>query len=47
MNTYFTHLIDYRNQLSGSAEEISEDCFVPHLFTYMPKEFATMINIFK
>jgi hypothetical protein len=47
MNTYFTHLIDYRNQLSGSAEEISEDSFVTHLFTHIPKEFATTINIFE
>jgi len=47
MNTYFTRLIDYRNQLSGSAEEISEDSFVTHLFTHIPKEFATTINIFE
>jgi len=47
MNTYFTRLIDYHNQLSGSAEEISEDSFVTHLFTHIPKEFATTINIFE
>jgi hypothetical protein len=47
MTTYFTRLIDYRNQLSGSAEEISEDSFVTHLFTHIPKEFATTINIFE
>ena len=47
MITYFTRLIDYRNQLSGSAEEISEDSFVNDLFTHIPKEFATMINIFE
>jgi hypothetical protein len=47
MNTYFTRLIDYRNQLSGSAEEISEDSFVTHLFTHIPKEFAATINIFE
>jgi len=47
MTTYFTRLIDYRNQLSGSAEEISEDSFVTHLLTHIPKEFATTINIFE
>ena len=47
MNTYFNRLIDYRNQLSGSAEEISEDSFVTHIFTHIPKEFATTINIFE
>jgi len=47
MTTYFTRLIDYRNQFSGSAEEISEDSFVNHLFTHIPKEFATTINIFE
>jgi len=47
MTTYFTRLIDYRNQLSGSAEEISEDSFVTHLFTHILKEFATTINIFE
>jgi len=34
MNTYYTPLIDYHNQLSGSAEEISEDGFVTHRFTH-------------
>jgi len=34
MTTNFTGLIDYRNQLSGSAEEISEDSFVTHLYTH-------------
>jgi hypothetical protein len=33
--------------LSGSAEEISEDSFVTHLFTQILKEFATTINIFE
>jgi len=47
MNTYFTRLIDYRKQLSGSSEEISGESFVTHLFTYLPKEFATTINIFE
>jgi hypothetical protein len=47
MNTYFTRLIDYRKQLSDSAEEISGESFVTHLFTYLPKEFATTINIFE
>jgi len=47
MTTSFTRLIDYRNQLSGSAEEISEDSVVPHLFTHIPKEFAATINIFE
>jgi hypothetical protein len=45
MNIYFSRLIDYRNQLSGSADEISEDTLVTHLFTYIPKEFAPTINI--
>ena len=47
MTTYFTRLIDYRKQLSGSAEEISEDSLVTHLFSHIPKEFATTINIFE
>jgi hypothetical protein len=47
MTTNFTRLIDYRNQLSGSAEEIFEDSFVTHLFTQIPMEFATTINIFE
>jgi hypothetical protein len=47
MTTYFTRLIDYRNQLSGSAKEIAEDSFVTYLFTQKPKEFATTINIFE
>jgi hypothetical protein len=47
MNTYFTRLFDYRYQLSGSAKEISEDGFVTHLFTSIPKKCSTMINIFK
>jgi len=47
MNTYFTCLIDYRNQPSGSAEEISEDGFVTHLFTHIPNKVATTINIFE
>jgi hypothetical protein len=47
MTTYFTRLIDYDNQLSGSAEEISEESFVTHLCTHIPKEFATTINIFE
>jgi hypothetical protein len=47
MTTYFTRQINYHNQLSSSAEGISEYSFVTHLFTYIPKEFATMINIFE
>jgi len=47
MTTNFTRLIDYRDQLSCAAEEISEDIFVTHLFTHIPKEFATTINIFE
>jgi len=47
MTTYFTCPIDYLNQLSGSAEEISEDRFVTHLFTHIPMEIATTINIFE
>jgi len=47
LNTYFTRLIDYRRQLSGSAEEISELSFVTHPLTHIPKEFATTINIFE
>jgi len=43
--TYCTSLIDYGNQLSGSAEVTSEDSFVTHLFTSIPKKFASMINI--
>jgi hypothetical protein len=34
MNIYFTRLIDYRNLLSGSAEVISKDGFVTHLYTH-------------
>jgi hypothetical protein len=47
MTTYFTCLIDYHNQLSGSTDKISEDSFVTHLFTHILKEFATTINIFE
>jgi len=47
MCTYFTRLIDYCNQLSGSAEQISEDSFVTHLFTHIPEEFATTVNSFE
>jgi len=46
-NTYCIHLIDYCNQLSGSAKEISEHSFVAHLLTHILKEFAIMINIFE
>jgi hypothetical protein len=45
MNTHSTCLIDYRKQLSGSAEAISEASIVTHRFTNMLKEFTTMINI--
>jgi len=47
MNTYFTRLIDYCNQLSSSAQEISENIFVTRLFTHIPKKLATTINIFE
>jgi len=47
MNTNFTCMVDYLNRLSGSAEEISGDSFVTHLFTHITKEFATTINIFE
>jgi len=47
MKTYFTRLIDYHKQLSGTAEEMSEDSFVTDLLTHIPKEFATKINIFE
>jgi hypothetical protein len=47
MTTYFTHLIDERNKLGSSAEEISEDSFVTHFFTHIQKEFPTTINIFE
>jgi hypothetical protein len=47
LNTYFTCLIDYGNELSGSAKEISDDSFVAHLFANIPKEIATTISIFK
>jgi len=47
MTTYLTRQIDYRNQLSGSAEEISEDSIVTHPVTPIPKESATTVNIFK
>jgi len=47
MTTYITRLMDYSNQSGGSAEGISEDSFVTHLFTHIPKVFATMFNIFE
>lgn len=47
INTYFSCLIDYHNQLSGSAEEITEDSFVTQLFTLRPNKFATTKNMSK
>jgi hypothetical protein len=47
MSIYLTCLFDYGNQLSGSGEEISEESFVAHHFTNIPKEIAAMINIFE
>ena len=47
MTIYLTCRFVYRNQLSGSSNKISEDRCVTHLFTHVPKEFATMINIFE
>jgi hypothetical protein len=47
MTSHFTHLINYRDQLSCLAEEISEDNFIPDHFTHIPKEFGKTINIFE
>jgi hypothetical protein len=47
VNTYFSRLIDYSKQESGSAEETLKETFASNLLILTLKEFATMIKIFQ
>jgi hypothetical protein len=45
LTQYFTRLLDYRTQLIGTPEEISDSSLRTHIFTTLPEEFALVIKI--
>jgi hypothetical protein len=44
---YFTRLLDYRNELIGTPEEITDETLNTHIFTTVPKEYEMSIKIFE
>jgi len=45
ITAYFRQLLDIRNQLVGTAEEITDSAFKTHIFTIIPPMFAITIEI--
>ena len=47
INAYFARLCEYRHQLAGTAEAISDEKFRTHIYTTVPKQFKMTIRILK
>jgi hypothetical protein len=45
INTYFSRLLEVKNQLAGSAQAISDAEFQNHLYTSLPSMFDVIVEI--
>jgi len=45
LREYFTQLRDYRHQLIGSPQDISDDEMCTHIYNNLPEQYSTMIKL--
>jgi len=45
IGTYFTHLMEVKNQIAGTSQAISDAAFKNHIFTSLPTMFDVIVII--